>query len=210
VNLLPAHALQGAIPLTGHNDMVCPTSNLAGDNNLWVTNATTAITTNMYAGGYVDTSVYATGQTPAQYPWRLRIKNHVAATATGNLQIFTYDPLPTGTLALTTTFTLSRNKYDNPIISVATNPTACPIGVSLVNIPVSTDTVDQYFWCQTWGPALCLTAGTAVIGELATLVGTAGAIGPNATGTIINPPVGTVIRVGATTAYSLINLMLAP
>jgi hypothetical protein len=128
-----------------------------------------------------------------------RVKTH--ATGTTALAIYLKEPLRVAWTSSTSKATLIRNRQKYVIVS-PTTLTSPPAGVAPIAV-----TAYYYFWNQVKGPATCLIAGTAVIGNNVGPLTTAGAVAPLNSADIIGA-VGTVLSVDATTEYALINLAI--
>jgi hypothetical protein len=128
-----------------------------------------------------------------------RVKSHAIGTTA--VQMYLKEPLR---VAWTTSSkaTVIRNRQKYVIIS-PTTLTSPPAGIPPIAV-----TAYYYFWNQVKGPATCLIAGTAVIGNVVGPLTTAGAVAPLNSADIIGS-VGTVLSVDATTEYALINLGIA-
>jgi hypothetical protein len=188
---------------SGHED-VDTSAQSVGDYEVTVTLNTTSISeANEYADGFINTrETGGVGQ-------MLKIKSHgVQTETTGTIALALYDPITTALLA-TGQADMMKNPFKDVITSasVLTNPA----GISL--IPV---TDNWYFWCQTWGSAVCLTDTAAALGNNITPSTDAGSIQAIATATtdialIASPLVGTVIGAdGADAKYTMISLRLYP
>lgn len=127
-----------------------------------------------------------------------QIKSHAIGTTA--VQVYLKEPLR---IAWTTSSkaTVIRNRQKAVIIS-PTTLTSPPAGVPPIAV-----TASYYFWNQVKGPAVCLIAGTLVIGNNCGPLTTAGAVAPLNSADIIGA-VGTVLSVDATTEYGLINLAI--
>lgn len=113
--------------------MTVPTNYPAtkGATQILVTNGSTVLKENLYAGGYLVTaSGTGLGQT-------LQIASHQAAAASGTFVVTLADALVAG-LDATTTVSLVANPYIATVISDAASLTSYPIGVSAYEIPAST------------------------------------------------------------------------
>ena len=196
--------IQESVVVSGHGDgLAVATTAAIGARAVTLTNSTTAITANQYAGGYlwVDNEGRA-----------YKIKSHPAeSTGSGSIVITLEDDdtLIVALTAGTSTCGLRVNQYEDVIVN-PTTPTGVPVGVCLGAI-----TADYYFWLQTWGPCPVLTNGTLLVGLTVTPgATTAGSVdvcplnSVDASGQ--QPMVGVVSRFGATTEYSLIDLRIAP
>ncbi len=198
--------MAAAVVTTGHiKDLAVAATAAIGDTSLTITNATTAITEDQYAEGYVFFNT-AAGQGQI-----CTIRSHPAETTTSGSCVLRLEDEDALTVALTTSSKcgLRKNIYKDVIVSP--NPiTGIPVGVTPIAV-----TEDYYFWLQTWGPAAVLTNGVLVLGQkVATGETTPGSVdvvpvnsnssdGPEA-------DVGLVINLGATTEYSLVFLTIAP
>jgi hypothetical protein len=197
VALAAGKAVQGVVPVVAH--LNCAVAEAAADEavKVKVTLGATAAAANLYAEGTLHVNAAA----GAGYCHKIR--GHAAIAASGSDYFTLYDPLAK---ALTTAskVTLTKNLWDSVVIAPAGGLTAAIAGVPVVDVPAN-----NYFWCQTAGQAPVLTQGTVVIGQNVGLGGTAdGACGPVALDTTVIW--GYVMRVNASTEYSLIFLQIAP
>jgi len=177
-------------------DLAVAAAAAIGAKSVTITNGgTTAITANMFAGGYLFVNdVDGEGQC-------LRIRSHPAAATSASCAITTYDPL---TVALTTNSQcgIKKNPYDAIVVS-ATTPVAVPVGVTCRGL-----TANYYGWLQTFGPCAVLCNGTHVVGKPVEVgLTTAGSVDVGA-GTTGADAIGVCMSVGASTEYSLIFLTL--
>jgi hypothetical protein len=126
-----------------------------------------------------------------------RVKTHAAGQTA--VQMYLKEPLR---VAWTTNSkaTCIANRQNLVIVS-PTTLTSAPAGIA----PIAVD-INYYFWNQVKGPAVCLFAGTLVIGQNIVPLTTAGAVAPSAGDVIAN--CGTVLSVDATTEYGLVNLAI--
>lgn len=129
-----------------------------------------------------------------------RVKDHPAGTS--DVKVELKDPIRVALVASTSELSLIQNRQALVVLAVAATLTGCPIGVP--PIPV---TAGYYFWNQVKGPAAVLVAGTVVLGNSVCVLTTDGAVAPKATDSVLCT-IGTVLRVNATTEYSLINLAI--
>jgi hypothetical protein len=162
-----------------------------------------AMTLTMTFGGAITASFFKDG-----YLWvndatgegnMYRVADHPAGTA--DVVVSLKEPIRVALVASTSEVSLIQNRQALVVIA-PTTLTGSPIGVPPIAV-----TAGYYFWNQVKGPAAMLTAGTAVIGNMVCPLTTAGAIAPCATTDVIGS-VGTVLRVNATTEYSLVNLAI--
>ena len=195
VALAAGKMCQGPAGVANHLNCAVNTAAVVGATEVKVTLGATAATANQYTNGYLHVNdVDGEGQT-------LRIKSHPAADASASLTVTTYDPL---VVALTTSSeaTLSYDPCQGVVIAPNGGLTNVCVGV-----PLKAVTASYYCWLAIYGPTAVLTQGTAVVGQPVGLGGTAdGACGPVAADT--TDIWGRVIRVNASTEYSLIHLTL--
>ena len=198
--------MQECVVTTGHTKDLVPAATAIGETVVTLTNATTAVTANMYAEGYLFVNAGpGVGQT-------CTIKSHPAeATGIGNycVTLEPEDALQVALVAATSKIGVRKNLYKD-IVVAAIAKTGPPIGVT-----PSAVTEEYYFWLQTWGPCAVLTNGTVIralaVGPSGT---TAGAVdvyplnSVDASGQ--EPAIGWVMSVAATTEYSLVFLTIAP
>jgi len=100
---------------------------------------------------------------------------------------------------------LIPNPYKKVILSVAATP---PLTAQIAGFAVVPIAIGGWGWLKTHGICMCLTNGTVVIGQAvvpgATTAGTIEAY-PAGTSETTPMPVGDVVRVAVTTAYSTVN-----
>lgn len=103
---------------------------------------------------------------------------------------------------------LIPNTYKKVILSVQATP---PLTAEIAGVGVVAIAASGWGWLKTRGHAACLTNGTVVIGQAvvpgATTTGTVEAY-PAGTAETTPSPVGDVVRVAVTTAYSTINFKI--
>jgi len=156
----------------------------AGLNQILVTNGSTVLNQNKFAGGFV---VVAAGTGIGQY---LRINSHAAAANAGTFVVSLMDAIVT-TLDATSKISLVQNPYKNVIIN-PTTATGAPVGVSLYPLAASTAPtydgtsgaltaagVQQYGLIQTRGIVSVLVDNTVTnvgypVGRSAATAGTVG------------------------------------
>lgn len=183
-DLVAGNALQTAVVIAGHDTCTVAT-HVAGTQVLTVTPATTAVTANQYADGYliVDTEAGVEGG----YTY------HISTNTAGGIGVAVYvtidDPLGliVATVTATTKVTLTKNPYAD-VVQAASTITGAPIGVATY---VIADT--EYGWIGTGGLHGTLIAGTPAIGNALSETGTAGALAINS-GTL--PICGYALKVG--------------
>lgn len=126
-----------------------------GDMTLTITNgASTAITKDMYADGYVFTED-DTGEGQM-----LKIKSHPAAAVSASCVLTLYDPVRVA-FAAATTVGIAKNPFSGTIVTVASGGTETGSEIGVPLIPV---TAAYYFWAQSKGIANVLCDGTPAIG----------------------------------------------
>lgn len=177
-----------------HNEALSASQSAAiGDYSLTMTFGG-AVTASFFKDGYLWVND-ATGEAHMY-----RVDDHPAGTA--DVKVTLKDPIRVALVASTSEVSLIQNRQALVVLAVASTLTGCPIGVP--PIPV---TAGYYFWNQVKGPAAVLTAGTIVLGNSVCVLTTDGAVAPKATDSVL-VTIGSVLRVNATTEYSLINLAI--
>lgn len=157
----------------------------AGTFAILVTNGSTVLNINQFAGGY---AIVASGTGIGQF---LRIASHQAAANAGTFIVTLEDAIIT-TLDATSKISLLSNQYSGVIISPATTATGGPVGVTLYPLAASTAPtfngttgaltaagVAQYGFIVTHGLAACLIDSTVTgvgfpLGVSKTTAGTMG------------------------------------
>lgn len=199
-----------ASPATLHadydNDLAVAAAAAAAATSVTVTaSANAAITANYFKDGWLSVND-AAGEGCCY-----KIKSHPAAAKSASCVLTLVDELE---VALTTSsqVALQKNIYDAIIVS-PTTPTGIPNGVTWI----SSFTASYYGWIKTKGIANVLTNGTLVVGKQCVVgLTTAGSVDvmaltegtPN---TAANQAVvGTVLKVAASTEYSLVKIDLDP
>lgn len=141
---------------TGAGTMITVTAGTGGVGGTKVTIANTGAGTcaaNEFAEGYIAIDG---GTAHTEWGYLYRIKSHPAMAASTNADFILYDPLAAA--VETTDFSvLYQNLYYQVGVLTATGEK--PIAIC----PVSVVTGD-YFWGQTWGPALVQAASAMAIG----------------------------------------------
>jgi len=157
----------------------------AGQTQILVTNGSTVVKVNEYAGG---TLIVASGTGIGQ---TLRIASNQAAANAGTFVVTTEDPIVV-TLDATSKISLLKNQYDGIIISPDTTATGSPVGVTLYPVAAGTAAtysgttgaltaagVSQYAFICTKGFVSCLVDSTVTnigypLGVSKTTAGTVG------------------------------------
>lgn len=180
--------LQSAAEITAFEKlaMTVPTATPAtvGTFQILVTNGSTVLNQNLFAGGYaVVASGTGIGQT-------LRIASHAGGANAGTFLVTLEDPIQT-TLDATSKISLVASPAKNVIV-MPTTPTGVPVGVTLYAIPASvaptfnatsgvtaTAGTPQYAFVVSHGPVSCLidSSVTGVCFPLGAKTATAGAMG---------------------------------
>lgn len=126
-----------------------PSANSAlskGSYSFNVTNGSTAVTADEFAGGYVDVlQTSGTSEGPVSY----QLRGNSAASASGTITLYLAEPLaqPEALVAGTDTVNLRKNTYAN----IAASATAGqPVGVLTVQVPNSSS-AQYYAWVQVKG-----------------------------------------------------------
>ena len=201
---------QAAVPVANHLNCAVDTARAVGATTVSATLGATAATKDEYKEGFVHINdADAEGHI---YP----IKEHAAVSASAVLTA-TLEASYELVVALTTSseVTFTKNAYDSVVIA-PTTLTAPVMGVTPRAV-----TASYYCWLQTWGPAAVLTNGTLIVGKMVSLgATTSGSVdtypitlvegAPNTYVPGDSPVLGVVMRVNATTEYSLIFLTIAP
>lgn len=125
-----------------------------GVTTLQVTMATTPITKDQYADGYLTVDV-----SPGQAMYRIKSNTSAASAAEAEFTFYDNDPLREALTSGTT----KVGVRENPQASVVVFPTTAT-GVCVGVTPISV-AADAYFWAQTWGPALVDTDAAPVAGD---------------------------------------------
>lgn len=208
---------QAPAQVTGHQllAMTVPSTYpaTAGATQVLVTNGSTVVKQNVYAGGYLITGGgTGAGQT-------LRISSHQAAAASATFVVTLADPIQT-TLDATTTVTLVPNIYDGVIINAHTSISSGPVGIALNPIPASTaptwdgtsgaltvNGVYQYGFLVVRGPTGALIDATTTVGYgLGTSSNVDGALEVQ---TLTASPIIAISMMTQTdTKYGLVNVLL--
>jgi len=157
----------------------------------------TAAVANEYQNGYLHISVTADGG--SMYP----IAQHDAVLSAGTITA----NLAQGAAIITAWTTSTRTNFvHNPWRSVIRVPVTT-ITQALVGVAIREVTAANYCWVQTAGPCSVFTSGTLILGNSASYIQVAAALGPPAA-VATDYSVGQVMLVGATGAFSLVFLRL--
>jgi len=179
-----------------HIDATIASANSNGTQVVVTVTAGTALAENQLAGGYLQVNdVLLEGN---QY----RIESNTAMTSAGtSVTISLTDPIVGWDT--TTQVTLAHNPFSGVII--AATPEAMPTGITPISVPAN-----HYFWVQTGGPLIALTAGTPAVGSMLTHSTTDGAVAAvNATFDIDQPIIGIAWgTAGVATEYKPVYLTI--
>lgn len=200
-------------PVGDHTSVAYASGGAANAKTVTVTLGSTAATANQYAEGYLI-GIDGTGSGQIR-----KIRSHPAAESAATLELTLYDAIQTA-FAAGAELSLVLSPYKQVTQHggmAATGVELIPLGVNPVIVPAgSTD--PQYFWLQTWGPALvqgdgaAFTAGAPVIPAAATA--DAGQVTlQDATAEITVPTVGHIQSLGDATSdldFRFVRLMLNP
>lgn len=200
-----AKVCQESVVVTGHDTGLVVAAAAIGATTVTVTNATTAITKDMYKGGYLFVNSAANpgaGQV-------CKIESHPAESTGSGTVVITLAQEDALRVALTAASTvgLRKNQFDSVLVA-PTAVTGIPVGVSPHAVIAS-----YYFWAQTRGTCAVLTNGTVIRGLTVTPSATTpGAVDVYPLNSVDGggqaPVIGIVQTVGATTDYSLVFLTI--
>lgn len=189
VALVSGVLVQSEAEVTAHQKlaMTVPTAYpaTAGTYQILVTNGSTVLNVNKFAGGY---AIVASGTGIGQF---LKIASHQPGANAATFVVTLEDPIQV-TLDATSKISLLQNPYTNVIITPATTATGGPVGVTLYPVAASTAPtfnattgaltaagVAQYALITCHGPAACLIDSTVTnvgypLGVSKTTAGTLG------------------------------------
>ena len=178
----------------------------AGSRQFTAVLGATAADANQYEDGYIkiQSSTLGSGQI-------YKLQSHGAVGSAGTGTFLTYDPIVTTTTG-TTTWSLIRSPWAEPIITPVTTQTNMNCGVPLVATGTGTATAPVFVWLQTWG--MCsvlgdttdLAAGTGVLGQGAT----AGTVALEAAASITQRPGICFATLATDNVFQSIFLRIAP
>lgn len=174
-----------------------------GSREFNVTNGSTAVTADQFAGGYVDVlQTSGSNEGPVSY----KVAGNTAAAASGTITVKLAEPLAQPETLVAGTDTV--NLRVNPFANVAPSSTAGrPVGVLTVQVPNSAS--QQYLaWVQTQGQCDVQCSSTVAIGNgVKQSTATAGSVtvGTVSTDFIIGQALSAVTSSGVLTA--LLNLV---
>lgn len=204
VALDPGKLMQEPVVTSGHTkDLAVAVAAAVGDTTVTITNATTAITANMYAQGYLFVND-VTGEGHCY-----KIKSHPAESTGSGSCVITLEDEDALQVALTISSQVGLRKHEcDSVIVAPTTFTGIVVGATVCDV-----TIGYYCWLQTDGSAAILTNGTAVLGKAVSRSGTTpGAVDVRPVNSNDNDgqeqTIGTVRSVGGSTEYSLIRLAI--
>jgi len=201
VELAAGRVCQQAVVVSGHEKDLVPAATAIGATTVSLTNATTAITANMYAEG----SLWISDGPGEGYVYHIKSN---PAEATGSAAcIFTLeedDAIQVALVAATSKVGLRKNKCDGVLVAPTTF-TGVVVGVTSCVVAAS-----YYCWLLIKGCASVLTNGTVISGKAVnrseTTAGAVDVYPLNSSDTSGQQPMlGFVETVAATTNYSLVN-----
>jgi len=154
--LVAGNVVQNSVTPAGHRNMTPTELSAIGETKVQIVPVTTNVVKGEYANGYLW--VNAGAGAGIMY----KVKSNLAITASAAGYIYLYDPLKVATVVATSKISLVRNPWYGTI-KAATTVSGIPVGVAPIAVPATTSTIQYYYWCQTWGPAVALAGGTQVI-----------------------------------------------
>lgn len=190
---------QAAVNTTNHLAMSTQAAAALAARTVSVSTGATDVVINEYAEGWlsIETTGYGGG-------YAYKVDSHAARTGAGTLAVnlgvgHAVQAILTAT---TSKVCLLHSPYYKVIVCPVTR-TQVPVGVAVMPMVAA-----QYYWLQTNGPCNVQTQGTVVLGNPVTpSLTTAGAISPLlGSGAITELQVGSVMRLAATTDFSLVML----
>lgn len=171
--LVVGNVVQSSAVDTQFDDLAVAANVAAGQNQIVVTNGTTAVTAGQFNGGTAEISV-----TPGLGD-EYTIMGHSTAT-NGSSWTLTLDrPLRTAITAAASKVTVRRSPWSG-VIQLPSTQTGTPAGVAIYAIPAA-----EYGWVQTKGVAAVLSDNStfAIGSALSNSVATAGCVGVFVAGT---------------------------
>lgn len=198
--LVPGNVLTGPTPVTNHVNNTA-TATAAGATTVTFTQGATAVTQNQYKDGWMTISV-----TPgAGYSYA--ISDHAAV---GSATSFAWPLAPGEAIAVALTTTSRIDLIPNPYRGVIQAPTTT-IAATPVGIAIAAALTGQWSWVQCQGAAGVLTDSTVIVGNIVATpstvtAGACVALSQTIGTTVIQVPIGKVLRAAATTAWSTVDL----
>ncbi len=193
--------MQQAVVISGHTKDLVPAATAIGARAVTLTNATTAITADMYAEGSLFVNA------GAGLGYRYRIKSNAAESTGSGTCVFTLeedDQIQVALVAASSKIGLRKHLADGAIVAPTTF-TGIVAGVTVVPV-----TALYYCWLLIKGTTAALTNGTVIVGMAVNRSETtAGAVDVYPLNSVDTsgqqPAIGFVESVAASTEYSLVN-----
>ena len=140
-------------------DIVLPTSTVAGTKSITLTNHSSASVkvADQFKDGILTVGVGASGIGDSYI-----VKSNAAAAAGAALALTLYDETTRAYTAGTHAFTLTVSPHYKVVLLANTGMIA---GVPLIVVTASTSAASYYFWAQTWGPCGVVSGGAITKGE---------------------------------------------
>lgn len=163
--------------------------------------AATTIGSGDYSEGYLSCQ----SGTAANLGQFYRVRTHGAIAKTTNGTLYLYDTLDL-VENVTDEWTLTQNPYKS-VIECTTGAASIPVGVAPVAV-----TSSDYFWLQTWGPAM-VKAGTAAAKGEALIADVTGQVYNqkiSSAGGQVFAVVGYAMQLNTASEYALAFLTIAP
>jgi hypothetical protein len=137
-----------------NHESVSAASAVAGASSVSLVLGATSAAENLYADGYV---FYIDGDGSGQ---ERRIVSHASASSTGTLTAVLEEPLEDAVTAGDEA-TLRTNEYKSVVVTPG-NAIVAVAGAPQCDIPIGS-TTEQFFWLQTWGPAMVVSDATTFV-----------------------------------------------
>ena len=144
--------------------------------------------------------------------WKVRSNPAHVHASDPSVEVTLYDPVVTAITQAGTEVSIIENKYKGVVVGDgATARGNMSLGFTVIDM-----TADYFGWILVSGPGCALTSGAIVRGDIVVATtggGTAGAViakGADAAPVRVQPDVGIVLQVNATTDYSLVDVMIEP
>lgn len=144
--------LQTAAEVGNHTSVAYASGGAIGSTSVTVTLGATAATAQQYRDGFL-TVIDGTGQGQIR-----KIRSHPAAALSSTLEVEVYDPFEIA-IASGAEISLAVSPYDSLIVTPGDSQALTVAGVPQCAVGAGTSDV-QYFWAQTYGPALVLGDGS--------------------------------------------------
>lgn len=196
VALSAGRVVQAEVPGANFDELAVVAAQAVGDKTVTITNGNTAITANMFRGGYLNVED-DTGE-----GHMYRIASHPAADTSASCVITLAVGLQVA-ITTSTTVGLTKHKCDAVIIHPSP-PTAAVVGVAPTSIAAN-----AYFWAQFRGQASVLTDGVITAGKyVMPSASVDGAVAAYTTGGDDEIIIGQTVELAADTEHSAIDLFI--